>query len=98
MTWRRHLKPEGSTRMGRGSVNLYVLACAMITLAATAAAAEEAIVPDGAPESTKTDSCRSYGPGYFRLAGTQTCMKIGGSVRVDIGGGDLSRDREPSKD
>ena len=83
--------------MGRGNVNLYVLACAMITLAAPAAA-EEAIVPDGARESPETDSCRSFGPGYFKLAGTQTCMKIGGSVRVDIGGGDPSRNGEPSKD
>lgn len=98
MTWKRHRKAEGSTRMGRGSVKFYVLAGAIITLAATVAMADEAIAPGDARESTETDFCRSFGPGYFRLAGTQTCMKIGGSVRFDAGGGDLSGDRAPSRD
>jgi hypothetical protein len=34
----------------------------------------------------KTDSsarCAAYGPGYFAAEGTQTCLKVGGRVRVE---------------
>ncbi|MEQ1954313.1 porin [Mesorhizobium sp. CN2-181] len=32
--------------------------------------------------------CDVYGSGFFYLPGTETCLKIGGYVRVDIRGGD----------
>jgi hypothetical protein len=31
--------------------------------------------------------CDVYGAGYFYIPGTDTCLKIGGSVRVDLGNG-----------
>ncbi|UVK48803.1 porin (plasmid) [Mesorhizobium sp. AR07] len=33
--------------------------------------------------------CDVYGAGYFYIPGTETCLRIGGYVRYDIGAGDL---------
>jgi hypothetical protein len=32
-------------------------------------------------------SCASYGQGFVKVEGTGTCVKVGGAVRVDVGGG-----------
>ncbi|WP_421917475.1 porin [Mesorhizobium sp.] len=34
--------------------------------------------------------CDVYGAGYFYIPGTETCLRIGGYVRYDIGGGDVA--------
>jgi hypothetical protein len=34
------------------------------------------------PENKEAKSCPAYGPGFVQLPGTNTCVKIGGSVRV----------------
>ena len=31
-------------------------------------------------------SCAAYGPGFVRVDGTETCMKIGGAVSIGVGG------------
>jgi hypothetical protein len=30
--------------------------------------------------------CAAYGPGFVRVDGTETCVKIGGAVSIGIGG------------
>ncbi len=97
MTWKRHRKGQGSTLMRRGSVHFYVLACMIFSMGASAAA-DEAIPSREPPESTEADGCRHFGPGYFKLAGTETCIKIGGSIRFDVGGGVTTRGDGPSED
>jgi hypothetical protein len=37
------------------------------------------------PVQSNHNPCAQYGPGFVQVAGTTTCMKIGGSVSV--GGG-----------
>lgn len=32
------------------------------------------------------NSCAAFGPGFVKVDGTQTCMKIGGGVSVGAGG------------
>ena len=32
------------------------------------------------------NSCAAYGPGFVKVDGTDTCVKIGGSVSVGVGG------------
>ncbi len=32
------------------------------------------------------DSCATYGAGFVRVDGTQTCVKIGGAVSIGVGG------------
>jgi len=32
------------------------------------------------------NSCAAYGPGFAKVEGTETCVKIGGSISVGVGG------------
>jgi hypothetical protein len=31
------------------------------------------------------DSCAAYGPGFVKIAGTDTCVQVGGSISVGAG-------------
>jgi hypothetical protein len=35
--------------------------------------------------STSDNSCAAYGPGFVKVEGTSTCMKIGGEVSIGAG-------------
>jgi hypothetical protein len=37
------------------------------------------------------NSCAAFGPGFVKLAGSDTCVKIGGAVSIGIGGSSGSR-------
>jgi len=53
-----------------------------------ARAADAVIIPE--PEAVEyVRVCDAYGTGYFYIPGTETCMRISGYVRVDIGFGDM---------
>ena len=44
--------------------------------------------PQSLPVKPKHDSsCATYGAGFVKLEGTNTCVKIGGSISVGAGGG-----------
>jgi porin-like protein len=32
------------------------------------------------------NSCAAYGPGFVKVEGTETCVKIGGAVSIGVGG------------
>jgi hypothetical protein len=32
------------------------------------------------------NSCAAYGPGFIKLEGSDTCVRIGGSIGVGVGG------------
>jgi hypothetical protein len=34
----------------------------------------------------KSNPCAAYGAGFVQVAGSSTCVKMGGSVTVDVGG------------
>ena len=34
---------------------------------------------------TSANSCAAYGAGFVKLAGSETCVKIGGAVSVGVG-------------
>ena len=36
-------------------------------------------------------SCAEYGPGFIQLAGSSTCVKIGGAVSIEAGGSRVGR-------
>lgn len=79
--------------MSRRVATHIALVFAVIMAGACAAAADEAIESSGDNESEPANPCDQFGPGYLKLGGTETCIKIGGSVRVDIGGGDPQQGR-----
>ncbi|THD62534.1 MAG: hypothetical protein E7813_20385 [Bradyrhizobium sp.] len=73
-----------------------LLAIAVAALPAAAAAAEPSSIlkPDKPTASDKLlpikqpgagNSCAAFGPGFVKLAGSDTCVKIGGAVRIDGG-------------
>jgi hypothetical protein len=56
--------------------------------AANAFAADAVVVAE--PEAVEyVRVCDAYGEGFFYIPGTEPCLKIGGYVRYDIGGGKL---------
>ena len=66
------------------------LALVIAVLPACVAVAEEPIQrpakPPGAPRPAGGNSCAQYGAGYVKVEGSSTCIKAGGSVRVQVGG------------
>jgi hypothetical protein len=38
------------------------------------------------PAKAAANPCAEYGPGFVRIEGSTTCMKIGGSFGVGVGG------------
>ena len=32
------------------------------------------------------NSCAAYGPGFVKVAGTETCAKLGGGIGIETGG------------
>jgi hypothetical protein len=71
-----------------------LLALIAITLPASVAAAEQPgrqkldLTPSREsqlPLKRDAGSCAGYGPGFVKVQGTGTCVKIGGSVQVGAG-------------
>ena len=42
-------------------------------------------------KSAARNSCAAFGPGFVKVEGTDTCVKMGGSFRVDVSGAAGSR-------
>jgi hypothetical protein len=45
--------------------------------------------PKAVPKQVKTQTanpCAKYGPGFKKLEGSDTCVKVGGSIDVEAGG------------
>jgi hypothetical protein len=38
------------------------------------------------PARAAVNPCAEYGPGFVRIEGSSSCMKIGGSISVGVGG------------
>jgi hypothetical protein len=77
---------------GRMRMSLAIVA----TLVAISSAAAEPPLrpkPDRTPHADKTlplqgtkgNSCAAYGPGFVKIAGTDTCVQVGGSISVGAG-------------
>jgi hypothetical protein len=51
----------------------------------------DAPVVKPADRGTGMKACPEYGAGFYRLAGSDTCVRIGGSVNVDVGTSSVRR-------
>jgi hypothetical protein len=38
------------------------------------------------PKSAAGNRCAAFGPGFVKVEGTDTCVKVGGSTMIDLGG------------
>ena len=72
----------------------FVTAAVLLMASPVVAEQSRALKLDPSPSSKslpvkqpKADhSCAAYGAGFVKVAGTDTCMKIGGSISVGAGG------------
>jgi hypothetical protein len=69
---------------------LKILLALVAVLPAWVAAAEQPgqqpRKPAARPAAVKSNPCAIYGAGFVQVAGTSTCIKMGGSVTIDVGG------------
>jgi hypothetical protein len=85
-----HRRANASDMTG-GHVRRLLLAIAVAALPACHAAAQQSgrqvKTPKAAPRHpAKVNSCAMYGPGFVKVEGSNTCIKIGGGVSVEAGG------------
>jgi hypothetical protein len=62
-----------------------VLAASAISVEAGAQPSQEKHKPAKPAHSRKVNPCAQYGPGFVQVAGTNTCIKVGGAVGVEGG-------------
>jgi Porin subfamily len=53
--------------------------------------AEKATISAKPPAKRTYNSCAAFGAGFVKVDGTDTCVKIGGSVSIGVGGAVGSR-------
>lgn len=71
------------------NIKSLLLGSAAALLAVSGARAADAVDVIAEPEPMEyVRVCDTYGTGYFYIPGTETCLRIGGYVRYDIGVGD----------
>jgi Porin subfamily len=71
---------------------LIVIVVATLSAASAVAAPSGSQKPDKPTNSGKLlpmkgagNACAAYGPGFVKVEGTETCVKIGGAVSIGVG-------------
>src|SRR4029078_7451347 len=72
------------------NIKSLLLGSAAALIAVSGARAADAVVVAEPEPAEYVKICDVYGAGYFYIPGTDTCLRIGGDVRYDIGAGDLA--------
>ena len=71
------------------NIKSLLLGSAAALIAVSGARAADAVVVAEPEPAEYVKICDVYGSGYFYIPGTETCLRIGGYVRYDIGAGDV---------
>lgn len=71
------------------NIKSLLLGSAAALAAVSGAQAADAIVAAEPEPMEYVRVCDAFGTGFFYIPGTETCLKIGGYVRFDVGGGEL---------
>ncbi|MCG8271764.1 porin [Aquamicrobium sp. NLF2-7] len=72
------------------NIKSLLLGSAAALVAVSGARAADAIVVAEPEPAEYVRICDVYGAGYFYIPGTETCLRVGGYLRYDIGVGDLN--------
>jgi hypothetical protein len=81
------------------NIKSLLLGSAAALIAVSGARAADAVVVAEPEPAEYVKICDVYGSGYFYIPGTETCLRIGGYIRYDIGLGDVgSFDGAESRD
>ncbi|MER8567824.1 porin [Mesorhizobium sp. M0924] len=71
------------------NIKSLLLGSAAALIAVSGARAADAVVVAEPEPAEYVKICDVYGAGYFYIPGTETCLRIGGYARYDIGAGDV---------
>eukprot|EP00475_Leptophrys_vorax_P017083 TRINITY_DN23618_c0_g1_i1.p2 TRINITY_DN23618_c0_g1~~TRINITY_DN23618_c0_g1_i1.p2 ORF type:complete len:253 (+),score=4.23 TRINITY_DN23618_c0_g1_i1:180-938(+) len=71
------------------NIKSLLLGSAAALIAVSGARAADAVVVAEPEPAEYVKICDVYGAGYFYIPGTETCLRIGGYVRYDVGAGDV---------
>ncbi|WP_296747016.1 porin [Mesorhizobium sp.] len=71
------------------NIKSLLLGSAAALIAVSGARAADAVTVAEPEPAEYVKICDVYGSGYFYIPGTETCLRIGGYIRYDIGAGDL---------
>ncbi|TIU06618.1 MAG: porin, partial [Mesorhizobium sp.] len=71
------------------NIKSLLLGSAAALFAVSGARAADAVTVAEPEPAEYVKICDTYGAGYFYIPGTETCLRIGGYVRYDIGVGDV---------
>ena len=74
------------------NIKSLLLGSAAALVAVSGARAADAVVVAEPEPVEYVRVCDVYGTGFYYIPGTETCLKVGGYVRYDIGAGDLFGD------
>ncbi|AEH89755.1 porin [Mesorhizobium opportunistum] len=72
------------------NIKSLLLGSAAALIAVSGARAADAVVVAEPEPAEYVKICDVYGAGYFYIPGTETCLRIGGYIRYDIGAGDVN--------
>ncbi|RWL99695.1 MAG: porin [Mesorhizobium sp.] len=72
------------------NIKSLLLGSAAALIAVSGARAADAVTVAEPEPAEYVKICDVYGSGYFYIPGTETCLRIGGYVRYDIGFGDIA--------
>ncbi|MFD1329382.1 porin [Mycoplana ramosa] len=72
------------------NIKSLLLGSAAALAAVSGAQAADAIIAAEPEPMEYVRVCDAFGKGYFYIPGTETCLKLGGYVRVDFQGGDIN--------
>ncbi|AID29012.2 hypothetical protein ACVILI_002912 [Mesorhizobium sp. USDA 4775] len=72
------------------NIKSLLLGSAAALIAVSGARAADAVVVAEPEPAEYVKICDVYGAGYFYIPGTETCLRIGGYIRYDIGVGDAA--------
>ena len=72
------------------NIKSLLLGSAAALIAVSGARAADAVVVAEPEPAEYVKICDVYGAGYFYIPGTETCLRIGGYIRYDIGVGDAN--------
>ncbi|CAM5615348.1 Porin Omp2b [Mycolicibacterium aubagnense] len=71
------------------NIKSLLLGSAAALLAVSSTRAADAVVVTEPEPAEYVKICDVYGAGYFYIPGTETCLRVGGYIRYDIGMGDV---------
>ena len=76
------------------NIKSLLLGSAAALIAVSGARAADAVVVAEPEPAEYVRICDVYGAGYFYIPGTETCLRVGGYIRYDIGIGDREGTRD----